>query len=132
MKNTDLKVGNKIYGSIYHDTEEAKYNLGFDYSKAKEWTIETVTAVNHKNNKKLCLTESGNDILRFKAIPLIEQWLMVWLKKLPISEYTLNTYDFAGFKLWINDGKILFNDTIEIKTVHRLQNLYYELTNKQI
>ena len=69
----------------------------------------------------------------FKPIPLTEEWLVKFgLKKMDISEYTLNTYDFADFTLWLNDDKFLFNDKTNIKYVHQLQNLYFALTQKEL
>ena len=66
-------------------------------------------------------------------IPLTEEWLIKFgVKLMPESEYTMNTYDIAGFKLWRTNGKFLFNDKIEIKYVHQLQNIYFALTNKEL
>src|SRR5690606_23732350 len=67
------------------------------------------------------------------AIPLTEQWLIdLGLKRMPESEYTLDSYDLAGFKLWMNKGKFLFNDKINIDYVHQLQNLYFALTGEEL
>ena len=50
------------------------------------------------------------------------------LKLMPETEYTRNTYDLCGLKLWHTNGKFLFLDEIEIKSVHNLQNIYFELS----
>ena len=72
----------------------------------------------------------NNDII---PIPLTEEWAMkLALKYMEEAEYTASTFDFAGFKLWYTNGKFLFNDTIQIKYVHRLQNLYFELKDKEL
>ena len=72
-------------------------------------------------------------LVGFRPIPLTEELLLrLGLKKMLETEYTLNTYEFAGFKLWIHKGKFLFDSRIEINYVHQLQNLYFALTGKEL
>ena len=67
------------------------------------------------------------------SIYLNEKWIDAFrIKKVPDSEYTLNTYDFLGFKLWYKDGIFLYYDRIIINSEHQLQNLYFSLSKKQL
>lgn len=78
-------------------------------------------------------TSFTQDCIQLVPIPLTEEWLdRSELEKMPESEYTMNTYDFCGFKLWCNNGKFLFADKIEIETVHHLQNLFFDLKKREL
>jgi len=54
------------------------------------------------------------------------------------SEHTLNTYELDGFQLWDKKGdfsevEFLTNrDSILIKSVHELQNLFFALKGKEL
>ncbi len=89
----------------------------------------------HKNHFDCRETTTGNFIPNgeYKPIQLTEEWIMKFgLKKMPITEYTQDTYDFFGFKLWVKNGKFLFDDRIEIKYIHTLQNLFYSLVEQEL
>lgn len=81
-----------------------------------------------------------------KPVPLTEEWLV----KLGFEEFVSPIDDIFGFRLksfiWINEGQIRMMDgfgeyketcilpLIEdmFNSVHRLQNLYFDLTNEEL
>ncbi|MDR4892285.1 MULTISPECIES: hypothetical protein [unclassified Chryseobacterium] len=72
-------------------------------------------------------------------IPLTEEWLLTFgFTLMPESEYTLNTYEKEEFQLWNKKGdfsEIVYlssRDTIELKSVHQLQNLFFALKGKEL
>ena len=105
LKSTDVRIGNTVYTKL----GGGKWRpCALDY-------------------KDISFIDIKGQVV-YKPIPLTEDWLIKFgLEKMKESEYTINTYNLLGFKLWINKGKFLFNDSIEIKYVHRLQNLAYDL-----
>jgi hypothetical protein len=54
------------------------------------------------------------------------------------SEYTINTYELEGFQLWNKNGdfsEIVFltnRDSVIVKSVHQLQNLFFALKGKEL
>lgn len=119
MKPNSLRIGNYVY-------DRGGKILKIDYWErpgmvAQNMVIEGITV--HP------MTE---EVKYLKPIPLTEDWLIKFnIKKMPESEYTINTYNLAGFKLWMKDGKFLFNDQISIEYVHQIQNLYFALTSEE-
>ena len=125
MKVTELKIGNYILG------------LPLEFDENEDWEVCEVVILDSvgETEYEIWVDSKSNSehFSEFKPIPLTEDWLIKFeLEKMSESEYTLNTYDLANFKLWMNGGRFLFNDTIEIKYVHRLQNLYFDLKDKEL
>lgn len=58
--------------------------------------------------------------------------------RMPESEYTLNTYELDGFQLWDKHGdfsEVVYQsnkDSVILKTVHHLQNLFFDLKGAQL
>lgn len=125
MKINELRVGNNILVSLPGEQIRLPHI---------ETTIQGITLF----QEIICFKSLTNDgfeipIKHCSGIELSEEILVkLGLKKLPPSEYTLNTYGLAGFNLWIKDGKFLFNDSIQIDFVHQLQNLYFDLSNEEL
>lgn len=68
-----------------------------------------------------------------EPILLTEEWVIkLGIQKMPETEYTQDTYDLAGFKLWYNKGQFLFADKWPILYVHQLQNLYFSFKGEEL
>ena len=66
----------------------------------------------------------------YTAIPLTEEWLI----KFGFKMNTLNTISNGKLMLRIDESKcyMLSVNNIEIEYVHKLQNLYFELTGEEL
>lgn len=101
--------------------------------EAKELRIGNLVLINGKvikmDLKMFHAVLMGLEGYEPEPIPLTEERLIkLGLKKMPETEYTCDTYDLVGFKLWMHKGKFLFGDImINIEHVHQLQNLSYDL-----
>lgn len=76
---------------------------------------------------------------KISSIAINKEWLESFgFMLMPETEYTLNTYELNGFKVWDKKGDFsevvyLTNHmSVVIKGVHHLQNLYYELFQEQL
>lgn len=101
----------------------------------KEGEIETVFTLHDKyingyDGESGLLPDDESD---YNGVKLTEKWIIeLGLKRIPENEYTLDSYDLAGFKLWMNKGKFLFINKINIEYVHQLQNLFFALTGTEL
>jgi len=123
MNIKDLRIGNTVLFvnveatvlGIGHDDIIIKYNNRMEDVTAK-FMIQGVSALN--------LTV--NHLFKFG------------FKLMPETEYTVNTYELEGFQIWDKNGdstelKYLSNrDSVEIKHVHQLQNLFFALKGKEL
>jgi len=116
MKKAELRIGNII----------AYNNNGFPVR---------VNALDTKNCYYNSSCKSSYDSMN--GIKLTEEWLLKFgFELMKQSEYTLNTYELNGIKLW--NKKMDFSELIfefsnqNIKYMHQLQNLYFALTNKEL
>lgn len=117
----DYRIGNLVLD------EDGELCMIEQLSSSKMECFQQVSNIENKS----CISKKYPS--NIYAIKLTEEWLIKFgIKLMPESEYTMNTYDIAGFKLWRTNGKFLFNDKIEIKYVHQLQNIYFALTNKEL
>ncbi len=109
MKNTELRIGNKVdlYGTIA-TVQKADFSTGLAVTKGK-------------------------------PIPLTEEWLVklgfekdntFMSKEHPFAEYVKE-----GVIINLPYLNFVFNETesdIQIKSVHQLQNLYFALTSEEL
>ena len=115
MKAKNLRLGNLITNK--EDKIETVFTLNDEY-------------INGYDGNAGLIPDDESD---YNGIKLTEKWIIeLGLKRMPESEYTLYSYDLAGFKLWMNKGKFLFNDKINIEYVHQLQNLFFALTSTEL
>lgn len=130
IKAQELRIGNYVTtinrgGEVHMPTGITEKIGGIDFFRVKTYDYKKPFA-SQKHHRLFAVADIA-------GITLTEEWLIrLGLKKMPESEYTCDTYDLAGFKLWMNNGKFLFNDNIEIKHVHRIQNLYFDLKNEEL
>ncbi len=141
MDSKELRIGNYVRASYYLDTEEAKDDLGDDYSEDNEWFIDTVEGICHPAEEFLywgtCENESGTN--RTEGIPLTEQWLIDLGFKLRRLSYLFKINNITSLRL---DGNKKFQVVLiqvkdvvylpKIDYVHQLQNLFYCLTGKEL
>lgn len=109
MKANELRIGN-LYSQFGHIHEAS-------------WvTIEK-------------LLQAPKEQIWCKPIPLTEQWLLDFGFKKEDNNYFIedwrlhlnSPYNYDGFLLC--DG---YSVIVDIETVHKLQNLYFALTNKEL
>jgi len=126
MKATELRIGNMV----------KKYFTEYGYSKICEIDITDFSDI-------------LNNVIKVEPIPLSEDWLLKFGLKITDNDYE-GGYDFTEYKgrLWENiilqtedifyyfihiDQDSFYSHTIiEIKYVHQLQNLYFDLTNEEL
>ncbi|SHK84573.1 hypothetical protein [Chryseobacterium polytrichastri] len=72
-------------------------------------------------------------------IALNEEWILKYgFTLMPENEYTLYTYELDGFQLWNKNGEfseieyLTNRESILVKYVHQLQNLFFALKGKDI
>lgn len=109
--------------------------------------VNVVMVVKAKANGKItiALENEGNPFYHVGAqcslshIPVNHEWLTDFgFVKMHESEYTLNTYELNGFEVWDKngDGKEFFymnnKNSVKIKGIDHLQNLYYELIQESL
>lgn len=140
MKANELRIGNLLLGSIYFDEEEARQDLGEDYSEQEEWKITEVEGIPHQFEN--CTAWTDEEYNRLKPIPLTEEWFVKFGAKLDDFEIdcfliSSLTCDYRFFKSTTIDNnvywtceKVLGNTCIEY--VHQLQNLYFALTGEEL
>jgi hypothetical protein len=119
MKVNEITIGSRIKQEAFFILERT--NCPYVRHSRKRTDYEEKEIVVSERNISFIL----ENIESYSGIPLTEELVLDFgLKKMPISEYTLDTYDLLGFKLWMNKGKFLFQDKIEIEFVHQLQILH--------
>jgi len=118
MDARELRIGNKVYlyGSIATIEPVDFYGIGIAIKKGKpillteEWLL------------KFGFSENENDVLQ------IETTLM------PLSVTLSDNYPDEKYKAWVyedeNSSYHIISDNI--KYVHQLQNLYFDLTNEEL
>lgn len=109
MKANELRIGN-IIGSIHTDITW-KVDL-FLFNEI----FDDQTYLDH-----------------LKPIPLTEEWLINF--GFYNSERLKNSFIKNGVHIYIQDTAFwydLANDSIEVKTIHQLQNLYFALTGEEL
>jgi hypothetical protein len=105
MKATELRVGNLVLNKIDN-------------------SILEISA------KDILFLEEGGDEFVFEPIPLTEEWS---LKLGYLSMNNKTNYRMQGHGIWkCNDLSICDKSGKILKYVHRLQNLFFELTDKEL
>lgn len=121
MKANELRIGNWVQDE--DDIIQYVYRLWVDGAELSE-------------------DENGGDDLDYTedeifGIPLTEEWLLKFGFEKIDGDYYINEY-IASFEadhpLWFGKEGCCQQDTIKdnIKYVHQLQNLYFDLTNKEL
>ena len=112
MKVNELRIGNLIEYRIQDDLDDRK-----DW-----WEVSKIDATD------LCILESNIDY-DFRPIPLTEEWLLKFGFK---YNKGFDIYQKDDFIIRRKDF-VLCDIDIEVKFeyVHRLQNAYFELKNKE-
>jgi hypothetical protein len=74
----------------------------------------------------------------YEPIPLTEEWLV----KFGLKGRKDFVYNYNGFGVQIRDGifygafkdlgNVIYHSTVEVKSVHQLQNLYFALTGEEL
>ena len=98
---------------------------------------ETFAELKHYNDD--VIHSSSIDYCMIVPTPLTEEWILKFgFSLMPESEYTFNTYEKEGFQLWNKKGDFSENlylsnrDSIEVKSIHQLQNLFFALKGKEL
>jgi hypothetical protein len=138
MEAKELRIGNYING-IY-ETEIDKGNGIIEDIESCD--IVKVVALDSVNITEYCIwIEAGSreQYDSFEPIPLTEEWLIKFgFIKDAFTEYTYDNLTKEGVSLWNkkDDYSELWyqgkNNSIQIKHVHQLENLYFALTNKEL
>jgi prolipoprotein diacylglyceryltransferase len=114
MNATELRIGNLVNHSIYGNCE----TTSLDY-------------------EMICIQRTEIDIKNwfviedYQPIPLTDEILI----EFNFTKKYENTFSIERFMVYRLDGVFYFsipNFSIEIKSVHQLQNLYYALTCKEL
>jgi hypothetical protein len=95
--------------------------------RVKEITMSSVVVESIKENYSEPTINSMN------PIPLTEEWLLKF--GFYKSETFKNSFIKKGVDIYIQDTAFwydLLNNSIEIKSVHQLQNLYFAVTNEEL
>jgi hypothetical protein len=95
--------------------------------RVKEITMSSVIVESIKENYSEPTINSMN------PIPLTEEWLLKF--GFYKSETFKNSFIKKGVDIYIQDTAFwydLLNNSIEIKSVHQLQNLFFALTNEEL
>lgn len=119
MDPKELRIGNLI-------------NVCNDTCKVSGLSVNTI---DFKSDNQEGFEMQITKQLDCEPIPLTEEWLLRFgFSLMPVSEYTQDTFESNGVKLW-NKSKSVFvfehTGTI-IESVHQLQNLYFALTGEEL
>ena len=113
----DLRIGNYV-----------NYRIQDDLDERKDWLECSVIDAND-----LVILESGIDC-DYQPIPLTEEWLLkFWFVKnlfddvFELGEFSVRVDELDCVFAWNR-----FNIDINLKNVHRLQNLYYIVTQTEL
>lgn len=144
MNRSELRIGNLLHTSIYQDTEEAKEDLGNEYSEEKEWIVDTVEGVCHPNEDYLYWGSNGSEegTYRTKGIEITKEWLL----KLGFLETIAKTFkvttETGDINVHLNPihvqiqfdfSKGCISRSLEhITELHQIQNLYQALTGEEL
>jgi hypothetical protein len=121
MEARELRIGNLV-----------EYYIEDKIDERKAWWEQSVIDV-----IDLGIIEKEPQTHNFRAIPITQKWLNKFGFRKYQNPNNSPSWCFAkgGFKLIKNfhSGKIYFTSYfIEIKSVHQLQNLYFDLTGKEL
>ena len=131
MKTHELRIGNYVYYNGNHK------HISTVSSLQPKVYVEPYGAVCYSESIKVGLNNRFDivyDVENVKPIPLTEEWLIKfgfekvngwydytgWFKDMVEIECDYNGYKFVNYL------------NLEIKHVHKLQNLYFALTNKEL
>lgn len=119
IKANELRISILVYYNGTHkEIGVVSEILKNDLTKVSPYKI----GINHR-------TDVYYDIDKLKPIPLTEEWLLKFGYDL-ISE---NHYAFCGHLIWsIEDRFYCDKNGIQIKYVHKLQNIFLELKEEEL
>jgi hypothetical protein len=117
MKASELRIGNLVYVS---DNET---NIIF----------KEITPINIHNLMHLTGWDKSPVDIEFEPIPLTEEWLIKFgFKQTFISKIHL-TFSKGSFHLLKRVNHIqIWYESIDVKYIHQLQNLYFALTSEEL
>ena len=130
MKSTDLRIGNFILDSIFPERQCRVGRLCIPYS---EYPITYFYEKAHEHTPR-----EGVGLV---GIPLTKEWLMKFGAKNMIDVYWISLYNLKAelhFEVYekeiVTTIKSDFSNLIldQIKCVHELQNIYYQLTKEEL
>lgn len=115
MKSTEFRIGNIVFDTVHREPITLT-------SKLIDWAF---------NNEKTELSPFG-----FEPIPLTEEWLLKLGFEITWSaQGDGTTYELDGFPIHSHDFGKHFKECqydVKLKYVHKIQNLYFELTGKEL
>lgn len=127
LSNNELKIGNYVYC----DND--------DKQSVEIIRLKTICAqIKYKLNEQE--RYSMADYVRLSGIPLAEEWISklsfkqqgkrkMWIKEI----ICLTLHEDGFFYLGLKDlGNVLFHSIVKVQYVHQLQNLYFDLTEKEL
>jgi len=137
IESKDLRIGNLVNEEVLGDCQVS------GISKETVW----VEVKNIKSNGSHNLREFHININFLKPIPLTEEWLLkfgfsknendvlqIETTLMPLSITLSDNYPDEKYKAWVyedeNSSYHIISDNI--KYVHQLQNLYFDLTNEEL
>lgn len=154
MKAKNFRIGNYIKGSQYFDTQEAKDDLGEDYSEENEWDNLRIMSIEPENPHYTFMLEC----MRNNTQPYADIWHR--LEGVLITEKWLESFGFEKqiggfFKDWQTGGLQIFQtgeywfpqlyqwaemshehsqcvSINRIECIHELQNIAFALTGKEL
>ena len=150
MNKKEFRIGNIVKASQYDDTEEAKDELGEDYSIDNEWDIVTIESIEHDladwafSFEKISNQAQPDPEIwkRSEPIPITnERLIKLGFRKtfnnllfLPMpsikSEIHYETHNYGNVVTIESSTGMLIPNNIEF--VHQLQNLYFALTGTEL
>jgi hypothetical protein len=118
MKANDLRIGNLVNYLIIDEMDERK-----KWFEVSEIDYDDLRIIQNKH-------EVNQD---YQPIQLTEEWLLKFgFKQTFISKIHL-TFSKGSFHLLKRVNHIqIWYESIDVKYVHQLQNLYYALTNQEL
>ena len=124
MKANEIRIGNIVKSLVNNEEFSIVDEIG--HKGALGYYVSL-------NNQSSYVWLQHNDRDLVLPIPLTEEWLLKF--GFYNSEVFKNSFIKNGVDIYIQDTAFwydLANDSIEIKTIHQLQNLYFALTNEEL
>lgn len=133
----ELRIGNLVRTSIYYDTDEAKEDLGEDYSEDKEWIIDTVQGICHPDEEFMYWGESEveESTNRTEGIPLTDAWLEYFGAERYEDKYFYDRFKLIwkkAYKYWYIIDKESLTYLSKVEFVHEWQNFVYVMNGFEL
>lgn len=149
MKNTEYRKGNLVEVSIYYDTDEAKDDLGDEYSEDQEWVVAKIASIeNDLSEWDFSFETADGEYNRVREIPITKEWLKPYLYTHGLHGYFVANFPYRLYSSSVyqlvkiaESGRCTFNLSFQngpnyflrsIQYIHELQNLIFALTGKEL